>query len=152
MHYIIPLIAFLGLPIGKIIGYYTKDELEQARVYFYAAKKLILFILAVILSLTFLWNINALIFFIVGILAAKLIKLTYLWLGLAQAVSLTPIIPASLIFTYSLIKGSQEKSFIKEAISFFLPFSLLLTQIPIDLLTKFAAGALLFTAIFGEWK
>lgn len=150
MHYLIPIIAFLGLPVGKLIGHYTKDELEQARVYFYAAKKLILFILAILLSLTFLWNVNALIFFILGVLAAKLFKLTYSWLGLAQAVALTPIVPASLIFTYGLIKGSQEKSFIKEAISFFLPFSLLLTQIPLDLLTKFAVGALLFTTIFRE--
>ena len=150
MQYIIPIIAFLGLIVGNIIAKYTKEEIAQGKVYFYASKRLILFSLAVILSLTFLWNANALIFFIIGLIAGKIFKLPYSWLGIALAASINPLLIATLIFVYGLIDGSENKNYLKCLIAFFIPFSLILTNTPADLLTKFAAGAILCAAVFGE--
>lgn len=150
MNYLIPIIAFLGLIVGNLIAKYTKEEIEQGRVYFYASKRLLLFILAVILSLTFLWNANALIFFIIGLIASKILKLPYSWLGLALVASINPLLIATLIFVYGLIDGTSNKLITKNALAFFIPFSLLLTNAPADLLTKFAAGAILYAAIVGE--
>ena len=150
MNYLIPIIAFLGLIVGNIIAKYTKEEIEQGKVYFYASKRLILFILAVILSLTFLWSMNALIFFIMGSIASKILRLPYSWLGVALAASINPLLIATLIFVYGLIDGTSNRIIIKNALAFFILFSLILTNTPADLLTKFAAGAILYAAIFGE--
>lgn len=150
MNYLIPIIAFLGLIVGNIIAKYTKEEIEQGKVYFYASKRLILFILAVILSLTFLWNMNALIFFIMGLIASRILRLPYSWLGIALVASINPLLIATLIFVYGLIDGTSNKTIIKNALAFFIPFSLILTNTPADLLTKFAAGAILYATIFGE--
>ncbi len=151
MHYIIPIIAFLGLPVGKIIAYFTKEELEQGKPYFYAAGKLLLFIIAVILSLKMQFQFELIILLILGFLAAKFVKLVYAWLAFAF-ISSQDLIDSTLIFTYSLIYATRNKGFVKEAFSFFIPFSLLL--IPSfnlsHYLTPFTIGALLFTALFRD--
>ena len=158
MQYLIPIIAFLGLPLGKLIAHFTKDELKQGAVYFYAAKKILLFIVAVILALNITLNYELIVPFILGILAAKYLKLVYAWLALSM-VSLQnqEIVISSLIFIYGLLYATNNKGFVKELLSFIIPFSLLLipsyTILSFSLqyyLTPFIMGALLFTSIFRD--
>ena len=146
MIYLIPVIAFSGLLIGILIARLSKDELKTGEPYFYTAKKLLIFSIFVILVSNFDLNIINSILLITGVLLGFYIKLPYFFLGLALLPNLNSLILPSLIFTYGLIHSTSEKGFIKEALAFFIPFSLLLT--PIHLYTHSLAAGLIVLMVF----
>ena len=129
IQYLIPVIAFSGLFIGKLIAYLSKDELKSGEPYFYIAKKLVLFLIFIVLALNLDFNWISSLILILGLVLGFYLKLPYTYLSLALLTDLNSIILSTLIFIYGLIYATSEKSYIKEALTFFIPFSLLLTPI-----------------------
>lgn len=152
-RFLISLIAFSGLLIGKLIAYLSGDEIKQGKIYFYTTKKITLFAIFVFLALTISISLTNIIAFISGLFLSYLFKINYSWLGLGLASSLTNpniLIISTLIFIHGLTYSALNKSFIKEAVLFSLPFSLLLTPISNILLTSLASGAILYNLFTGE--
>ncbi len=153
MGFLISLIAFSGILIGKLIAYLSDDEIKQGNIYFHTTKKITLFAIFVFLALTISFSLTNIVAFIAGLFLSYLFKINYSWLGLGLASSLTNpniIIISTLIFIHGLTYSALNKSLIKEAVLFSLPFTLLLTPISNIFLASLASGAILSNTFFGD--
>ncbi|MDP4012809.1 MAG: hypothetical protein Q8R00_04360 [Candidatus Nanoarchaeia archaeon] len=151
MEFLVPIVAFLGLFIGKLIGWMSSDEIKPGLPYFFAAKRFILFGIFALLIFDHKINFMLGLFLLLGLIIGGMYKLTYLFLGFSILLSLNQwqLLPvASLTFIYNLIYGTLEKSFIKEILLFFIPFILLIFNFNQEMLTAFISGALLMSIIF----
>jgi len=148
------LIPLLGLIFGYILRKIAPDEAEQGKKYFFRGRQLILFML----MLTLLWitpiTFPMSIAFVVGIISAKLLRLRYLYLGIAAVATFTAsheqaLLIAALLFLYGLPFGTQmikkdpRPALAKHAVLYLLPFILLTTPFSSSpLLSAFTAGTL----------
>jgi len=149
MEILIPIIAILGLFIGKLIGYMASDEIKPGMPYFFVSKRIILFILLVLMAINMDFSMVLGFAGLVGFIVGYAFKFNYLWLGFAMLASLSGDVLAvgALIFMYGLIHGSLEKSWLKETIMFLVPLSLLWTPISTSFIAPFVIGALLVNLV-----
>ena len=73
---IIPVISFLGLIVGKIISYYTKDEYESGLRYFRFLEKIIIALLVVVLLFSKV-SLMLFLYVLVGILIGVFVQSKY---------------------------------------------------------------------------
>tara|TARA_Y100000310_G_C20664821_1_gene806859 strand:+ start:1072 stop:1512 length:441 start_codon:yes stop_codon:yes gene_type:complete len=139
MQYLIPIIAFLGLPLAILLKRINPEEVKQAKPYLFFLEKLTIAIIILTLAIqNFTNNKFFYILILIGLLLGFLFKQTYLYLSLAL-LSLNPII-AILTFIHGLSK--TKFNIIRNAILFILPFSLLLLNIDTAHTSAIAIGAL----------
>lgn len=126
-----PLIVFIGMISGIIIGKLSKEE-------FKANKKYVIFLSRVILSvliITLAYNSGNIYTFLLGLILGFFIPAVYLYLGLAAASSLASsfsFIVSALAFLYGIPYGTlafpklEWKIIFLHLIMFLLPFSILM--------------------------
>ena len=143
MNLILIILAFIGLVIGSILAFFTKEELVQGKKYFKFSKKIILLILIVLFLFKAFPNyLLVLVFFILGILIAVLFKKVYFYLGLGLFFSFFYssnflILVLTLIFLFGLVQGSFISfhfGYNKKRISKTLFVNLILFLIPVLLI------------------
>ena len=133
---IIPVISFLGLVVGKIISYYTKDEYEKGLKYFKFLEKIIIALLVVVLLFSKA-SLGLFLYILVGIIIGVFAREIYLFLGLAVLSSLMLgndliLLVSVLVFFFGInnatINRTSVKGIILNGIIFFVPFLFLLTK------------------------
>ncbi|QQG38616.1 MAG: hypothetical protein HYS32_03360 [Candidatus Woesearchaeota archaeon] len=159
LEFLIPIISFLGLPVGLFISHKAKEELEPGKIYFKALRIVVLLVLIITFIILSLKNPLALIISVViGFLIALLFKKIYFYLGLALTVSFLLakdfiVLISSLVFIYGLaystvIYKTYKKQLLPLSLLFFIPFILLFAK-PflvnyIEYYLGFLAGSLIF--------
>ena len=138
--YLIPFIVFIGFIAGYLIKKYIPEEQKDAQPYLFWAKKGILSLLLLVLLLTSTWSWHSAFFILGGMLLGFLLKEVYLYFSFS--LFSLEFLPAVLCFLYGLVAG-EKKNMLKNALFFFVPFSLLLLSFDLSFLRFFAAGALL---------
>ena len=133
---IIPVISFLGLVVGKIISYYTKDEYEQGLMYFKFLEKIIIALLIVVLLFSRV-SLILFLYILIGIFVGVFVREIYLFLSLSLVSSLMLgnnliLVVSVLIFFFGInnatINRINVKIIILNGIIFFIPFLFLLTK------------------------
>lgn len=99
------LIALVGQFIGLILAKFTKEELKQGKIYFNILKNIIL--VSIIIS-TLFYKLD-IIYLILGLVLALVIKKEYFYFGLIS----NNLLFSSLIFIYGLPYGSLNNNFKK---------------------------------------
>jgi len=155
MLYLIIIIAFLGLVIGKILRHYTLEEVVKGKKYLFILSKIIL--MSVILGTIYFlipFSLFYLLGFLIGVLIAYLFNKIYLYLGLLLFSSFLVnnnylLLISSLIFIYGLVKGSyiiKSREILINFILFLLPFLLYIIKSQLIsynfLIISFAIGCL----------
>jgi hypothetical protein len=93
------IISYLGLLVGLVLAYFTKDEVKRGVNYLSWIAKVLLFSIALIFLITNFHWWSALIGLVIGVF----LYAPYLYLGLG----ITPgVLIPSLIFIFGLLKGS----------------------------------------------
>ena len=150
LEFLIPIIAFSGFLVGFLINKFTKEELENGKVYFLWLKRAVIFILFFILLIKSYDRYFAL---VIGFIAGYFLRKEYLYLGLSLASGFYLIkeIIASLVFIFGLAysglnyKIIDKKEILYNFVFFITPFLVLL--IPGNFLNDimaFSTGALLW--------
>ena len=150
LEFLIPIIAFSGLIAGFFINKFTKEELENGKVYFLWLKRAVIVILFFILLIKSYDRYFAL---VIGFIAGYFLRKEYLYLGLSLASGFYLIkeIIASLVFIFGLAysglnyKIIDKKEILYNFVFFITPFLVLL--IPGNFLNDimaFSTGALLW--------
>ena len=133
---IIPVISFLGLIVGKVISYYTKDEYESGLKYFKFLEKIIIALLVVVLLFSKV-SLMLFLYILIGIIIGVFVREIYLFLGLALLSSLMLtnnliLLISVLIFFFGInnatINRINVKRIILNCVIFFVPFLFLLTK------------------------
>lgn len=136
MMWLVIIITFLGLIVGKIISYYTKDEYDSGLKYFKLLEKVLIGLLVVVLLFSKL-SLILFLYILIGIIIGVFIREIYLFLSIALLSVLflsneIILLVASLIFFFGIVYASVRKIEIKNiilnGIVFFIPFVLLLTK------------------------
>ena len=150
MNVLIFIAVFLSLIVGRYLRRVAKDEMKIGEKYFNFLEKIFLLVISLALVLFSSENWWIVITFILGMFIAQIIRLRWLYLGLALASSMfvsveATIFMASLMFIYGLTRGTMQNKIVKKLV-FFLPLLLLLTNGFMTeygfLISGFAAGAL----------
>src|SRR3989344_6449876 len=150
LEFLIPIIAFFGLIAGFLINKFTKEELENGKVYFLWLKRTIIVILFFILLIKSYDRYFAL---VIGLVVGYFLRKEYLYLGLSLASGFYIIkeIIASLVFIFGLAySGLNHKTINKKQIFYnfvFFMASFLILLMPGNLsndLMAFSVGALLW--------
>ena len=160
MNILITLIAFVGLLIGKLLGFFVKEEIEQGKRYFLWARRLIALGLAIALMFNLSLGLHSAVGFIIGILMALFLNMRYFYLGLALLMAYAfgsnlVLLVASLIFLYGLVYGSlyPEKTLIA-FVFYLIPMIFILFKDILysysDLVNGFLTGAILLLEIFDK--
>lgn len=151
MQNILPaLIAFLGLAIGVIIAYFTKEELKPGKKYFSLARKLILIILIGVFVYFSTFNLYFFLNLVIGFITGHVLRKIYLYLSLAIVLAFRLnneilMLVLSLVFIFGLFEAAlMEKKITVNLILFILPLSLLVMGSDNTLfLSGFLIGALI---------
>lgn len=130
------LIVFLGLIVGKIISYYTKDEYDAGLKYFKLLEKVLIGLVVVVLLFSKL-SLVLFLYILIGIIIGVFVREIYLFLSIALLSVLffssdIILLVASLIFffgiVYATVRRIEIKNIILNGVVFFIPFVLLLTK------------------------
>lgn len=141
------ILAFVGLLVGALLAFFTRDELKSGKKYFILIYRILLFIL--IIYLLYLSEVS---WWLFGLVLGFLFTLTfsdlYLYLGLATF-SVMNVYASFLVFLIGLPYGTLlfgrrnlKRYIIYSFFLFFIPALILLVQIPETFLYSFVAGGL----------
>lgn len=148
---IIGVIAFTGLLVGMLLRHLASEEVAAGARYLRAFQYALLFLLMILLLSRASLSFPVLLSFALGFTLSFLVRIRYLFLGLALAASLSQplffvLLVGSLIFLYGLPFGSlfplNVPSIVFTAVLFVLPFALAWVPFSSDLLLAFSAGTL----------
>lgn len=140
MLFLIPILVFSGFIAGYLLKKYIPEEQKAAKPYlFWSERILLLLIIVFLLFHAQIFSPLGILTILLGMLIGFFLREVYLYLGLAF-LSLD-FLPAVLIFLFGLVKGN--KHIIRNAFFFFFPFLLLVTKLPLEYTSFFAAGALI---------
>lgn len=148
MYYLTPIIVFLGFIIGFLVKKYIPEEKKLIKKYSFYLEKILLFLIIIaIIYFTFNNSIWFYLFFITGIILGIFFREKYLYFGLALLTF--DMFVSVLLFLFGIVNGN--KSYVKTAIFFFIPFLLLLFNIEFTSLVILSSGAL-FSSFFTNNK
>ena len=152
------IIPLLGLIFGYILRKIAPEELKQGEKYFLFLRKILLFIIVILLIDKISLSLPIILVFLAGMIPAVFLRLRYLYLGLAIVSALQfpherMLLILAIICIYGLPFGTQKitnhpaKTIIIHTILYLLPLLILLLPQGIFLvqsqwLPVFAAGAL----------
>ena len=139
MQYLIPIIAFLGLPLSLLLKKLNPEEIKQTKPYLPLVQKITIAIIILTLAIqNFTLDTLFYILIPVGFLLGLLFKRSYLYLGLA----LLNLNPITAIFTFIHGLSKTKTKLLPNAILFALPFTLLFFNINTNYTVAIAIGAL----------
>lgn len=159
IQFLIFVLGFIGLLIGILIAFFTKEELEPGKYYFMMLEKIVLF--AISLVIVFFVR-DFLLFFILGLCAGFVFRKVYFYLGfiLPLATGSFLLILASLTFIFGLphsallcLKFKREwgKEVILSSLFFFIAVFLSYLWGFTPILVS-VSGAFIIISIFGSKK
>lgn len=150
------LTPILGLALGIIIAFFTKEELKPGLRYFNFVKRALLALIALFLII---YDFN-LLYFILGFVLGIIIRQPYLYFALFLPLidKSFLLVPLSLIFIFGLIYGTLKSYYMnlnlkKIFLGFLIIFSIFLialtttTLVPYAKIISLASGALIVIAI-----
>lgn len=116
MIYLIPIISFLGLILGNLFYYNTKEEIWYSKFYFMVLQLVCLLSIIGVLVYNFEFNWLLLVGFLVGLVLAEVVSLWF-FLGLSLLIGYfvsNLFLISSLIFVYGLPTGTLMRRVVLE--------------------------------------
>lgn len=147
-EFVIAIIAFLGLYVGRILALVTKDELIFGRKYFIFLEKAIFSIFILFLLYFSPFSVLLVVGLFVGFLSSYILRKSYVFFGCALAAAKFIggeifVLFASLIFIFGLVHSSLSRRIIMfNAFIFFIPYIIFFSSDNIGFLTGFVVGGL----------
>ena len=148
------IIPLLGLILGYILRKIAQEEIEPGRNYLTFLRKIILFAMVILLLYNAEISILNMVIFLIGIVIARMIRIRYIYIGIAIVASLQfdmemMILLTALTSVYGLPFGTQiaekrwQTALARHAILYILPLLLMWIPLPYQSwLPAFAAGTL----------
>ena len=147
-EFIVAIIAFIGLYVGKILAFINREEMNSNREYLIFIEKGIF--LVIIFFLLYFSPLDVLLVagLAVGFLSSYLLRQPYIFLGCALAASLIVggevfVLFASLVFVFGLVhSGLTRRAIVFNAFIFFIPYVVFFNADGVGFLGGFVVGGL----------